>query len=70
MTYTNGSKTGDLWFICPLSACINHLHTSHNRSDSANQRAVFAIQFGFYERIVSHTEFFNVGNDYCRKYAQ
>lgn len=55
MTYSGGSKTRDLWFFCPVSACINHLHTNHNRDARANQRSVLATQLGSKPRIVSHT---------------
>lgn len=46
MTYTVSSKTCDLWFFCPVSASINHLHTSHNRDATANQRAALDAQLG------------------------
>lgn len=46
MTYSDGSKTRDLWFFCPLSACINHLHTSHNRDARTNQSAASDTQLG------------------------
>mgnify|MGYP000538377238 FL=1 len=55
MTYSDGSKTCDLWFFCPLSACINHLHTSHNRDARTNQRAVFVTQLGRSTYRIAHS---------------